>query len=64
MKFEWDENKNIENIKNHGLDFVDACQVFDGPRLTMVDSRFDYSESRSITIGFSNNRLVVVSTQS
>ena len=60
MRFEWDESKNKENIRNHGLDFKDAREVFYGPRFTLDDLRFDYSEARSITIGFSNNRVVVV----
>lgn len=28
MKFEWDEIKNAENIKNHGIDFNEAKTVF------------------------------------
>ncbi len=60
MRFEWDENKNKENIRNHGLDFKDARAVFDGPHFAFDDLRFDYSEARSITIGFSKNRVVVV----
>ena len=60
MRFEWDENKNKENICNHGLDFKDARAVFDGPHFTFDDLRFDYGEARSITIGFSKNRMVVV----
>jgi len=29
MEFEWDENKNGENIRKHGIDFADAWQVFE-----------------------------------
>ena len=29
MKFEWDENKNISNIKKHGIDFDFASKIFD-----------------------------------
>ena len=28
MEFEWDENKNLINIKNHGISFEDAKPVF------------------------------------
>lgn len=29
MEFEWDENKNLENIKNHGISFEQAVVAFD-----------------------------------
>ena len=29
MEFEWDENKNIENIKKHGVSFEEAELAFD-----------------------------------
>ncbi len=29
MKFEWDENKNKENIRKHRLSFFDAIRVFE-----------------------------------
>jgi len=28
MKFEWDENKNKENIDKHGISFIDAQLAF------------------------------------
>ena len=28
MKFEWDENKNQENIKKHGVPFEEAASIF------------------------------------
>jgi hypothetical protein len=44
MRFEWDEKKNNENIRKHGLDFIDAWQVFENPLLTKIDDSNDYSE--------------------
>jgi uncharacterized protein len=29
MEFEWDENKNLENIKKHGISFEKALKAFD-----------------------------------
>ena len=29
--FEWDENKRELNLEKHGIDFVDAIEVFDDP---------------------------------
>jgi uncharacterized protein len=31
MRFEWDENKNRENRKKHGVSFEIAMEVFDDP---------------------------------
>jgi len=51
MKFEWDDTKNLENIAKHGLDFADAHEIFDGPVLEHLDSRFEYNEERWIAVG-------------
>ena len=60
MKFEWDEEKNKENIRKHELDFADAWEIFDAPMLTNLDTREDYGEDRWIGIGFLKNFIVVV----
>ena len=53
MIYEWDENKRITNIKNHGIDFVDAVEIFSDPnRIETVDERQDYGEERLQTIGY------------
>jgi len=54
MRFEWDEAKRLENLKDHGIDFVDAHDVFDGPTFTFEDGRFRYHEQRFITLGLLN----------
>lgn len=60
MKFEWDKNKRQENIRKHKIDFVDVTEVFNGPMLTRLDTRFEYDEDRWIGIGMANDRVVVV----
>ena len=60
MRFEWDEEKNQDNIRKHGLDFSDAWQVFDAPMLTALDTKEDYGEDRFIGIGFLKNFVAVV----
>lgn len=60
MRFEWDEEKNKENIRKHELDFADAWEIFDAPMLTNLDTREDYGEARWIGIGFLKNFVVVV----
>lgn len=51
MQFEWDATKNQSNIAKHGVSFKTAVKIFDGPVLTGEDKRFDYGESREISIG-------------
>ena len=60
MRFEWDDEKNETNIRKHGLDFVDAHEVFDGPFLEKLDDRFNYGEERWIAIGLLRGILCVV----
>ena len=46
-KCSWDNSKQERNIANHGYDFADLIEVFDG-RFAFVreDTRFDYGELR------------------
>ena len=60
MNFEWDENKNRENIRKHGFDFSDAWKVFETPLLDELDRRTYYGEERWTGIGLLENLVVVV----
>jgi len=60
MRFDWNERKREANIRKHGLDFLDAKEMFDGPMLIRLDTRVDYGEDRWIGIGFSCARILVV----
>ena len=40
--FTWDERKRKLNLAKHGIDFRDAETIFDGPLVTVEDSREDY----------------------
>ena len=51
MRFTWDEVKRKQNLKDHGLDFVDAKRVFAGSTFTYEDDRFRYDEQRFVTLG-------------
>jgi uncharacterized DUF497 family protein len=51
MEFSWSERKRSLDLKEHGLDFVDAIAVFSGLTFTFEDDRFSYSEQRFITLG-------------
>jgi uncharacterized DUF497 family protein len=52
MRFTWRESKRRLNLRDHGLDFVDAPRVFEGPTFTYEDDRFAYGEQRFVTLGF------------
>jgi len=58
--YEWDEEKSERNREKHGLSFEDAENVFAGPCVTFVDNRFDYEETRLITLGTLEGRIVVI----
>jgi uncharacterized protein len=59
-QFEWDENKNRQNIRKHGFDFVDAEEMFCGILLFSPDVREDYGEGRGVGIGTIRGRTAVV----
>ncbi len=42
--FEWDRAKREVNLRKHGLDFLKAVRVFEGPVLERQDQRRDYGE--------------------
>jgi hypothetical protein len=60
VNFEWDEDKNQENIRKHGFDFADAWEIFEAPMRTALDMKEDYGEDRWNGIGLLGNRIVVV----
>lgn len=60
MQFEWDEQKNLANIRKHGFSFVDVWEIFDAPMLVDLDDRRDYGEDRWIGIGMLQSRVIVV----
>ncbi len=51
MRFSWSERKRAINLKEHGLDFLDAPRVFEGLTFSYEDDRFAYGEQRFITLG-------------
>jgi len=60
VSFDWDDDKNRENIRKHGFDFADAWEIFESPMLTKLDTRENYDEDRWIGIGLLGNRIVVL----
>jgi uncharacterized protein len=60
MDFEWDERKRLTNLDKHGLDFVEAEEMFEGPMLVALDTRTDYREDRWLGLGMSQGRILVL----
>lgn len=55
MKFEWDENKNKLNIKNHKVSFEQAISVFyDEAAIIFQDVAHSKDEDRFVIIGKSS----------
>ncbi len=54
----WDDTKRHRNLAKHGLDFVGAETVFDGPVMTEDDARLAYGEQRINLIGLLHGRVV------
>jgi hypothetical protein len=60
MKVTFDPAKRDRTLRERGLDFADAAEVFAGSTLDGSDNRRDYGEPRVITVGFLRGRMVVV----
>lgn len=63
IEFEWDIEKEKENIIKHGIDFTVAVHVFlDNNRIEFYDNRHSESKDRYYTIGLVNRHIMVVYT--
>ncbi len=61
MEFEWDENKNAENFKKHGINFQEAEKAFeDENAIELFDVLNSESEIRFQIIALSPKRLLFV----
>lgn len=60
VRVTFDPVKRTVTLQERGLDFADAGAVFSGREATLDDERFDYGETRRITAGFLNGRMVIV----
>jgi len=63
MDFEWDPNKEAENIRKHGVSFLEAASAFyDTLSLTVPDPDHSIGEQRFMLLGQSHaGRLLSVS---
>jgi uncharacterized DUF497 family protein len=56
----FDPTKRDTTLRERGLDFAWAAEVFEGHTYDQVDDRVDYGEIRTITVGKLAGRMVVV----
>lgn len=60
MTIEFDPDKRRATLEARGLDMAEAEAIFEGATITIEDDRRDYGETRFITVGFLEGRMVVV----
>ena len=61
MTFEWDENKNLENIEKHNVSFEMAQDAFfDKKRIIIKDKKHSKKEERFFCIGNDGKGIMTV----
>ncbi|MGH7814001.1 MAG: BrnT family toxin [Candidatus Binataceae bacterium] len=60
MPFEWDTAKAAANFAKHGVSFIEAARIFEGPILEQEDNRRDYGERRIIAYGKCGRKILAV----
>lgn len=59
--FIWDPEKELENIRKHGVDFIAAAKAFkDYKRKIYIDAKHSKTEDRMFCIGRAEGRIVTV----
>ncbi len=59
--YEWDEAKREANLVKHGVDFMDALEVFADPlRVERVNRRREYAEERREVVGMVRDQMLFV----
>lgn len=60
MEIEFDPQKRIRTLAERGLDMARANEIFAGVHATVEDTRKDYGETRHMTVGFLDGRMVFI----
>lgn len=59
--FTWDSERELINIKKHGIDFLTAAKVFkDSRRKVYIDNKHSQEEERYFCIGKVENKIITV----
>lgn len=57
MNFDWDEKKNLSNLKKHGIRFEDVIEVFKDPYA--LEATDEFNSNRFIRVGFTFHKGVL-----
>jgi len=60
VRITYDPAKQAATLEARGLDFNSAAEVFSGLHYSFNDDRYDYGETRKITVGYIGRRMVVM----
>jgi uncharacterized protein len=60
MDIEFDQEKRDKTLQERGLDFARAGEILAGPIITERDARINYGETRFMTLGYLDGRMVVL----
>jgi uncharacterized DUF497 family protein len=60
MEIEYHEDKRLQTLRERGLDFARAQEIFDSDSVDVPDERFNYGEQRWLTFGLLDGRHVAV----
>jgi len=53
LKFEWNDNKFVANLRKHRISFETACEVFHDPFVTYIGEEYVGNELREQVVGMS-----------
>jgi uncharacterized DUF497 family protein len=60
MLFEWYEQKRLENLSKHGIDFLDAKEIWQGEVLEVPSAQQEHGEQRHMAYGVLDGRIIAV----
>ncbi len=60
MGFDWDREKRLANIAKHGIDFVDAKEIWQGDVIEIPSPQTHHGEDRYLALGLLEGRVIAV----
>ena len=60
MLFEWDEDKRRQNLRKHGIDFIDAQAIWTDVVLEYSSDQMHHDEERYLAIGELHGQYIAV----
>jgi uncharacterized DUF497 family protein len=60
MRITFDPAKRDRTLRERGLDFADAVELFAGQTIDILDTRYGYGESRINSVGYLRGRMTIV----